>query len=835
MGLKLGLAARRGLAVALVALLAACGGGGGGGSTGSASPPPPVATAPAGDYFPLNVGDRWAYGTDPAGGSLVLVTKTQPVTGGVAMVVRTMSNKGLSDELYLKDATGVRLAPGPFPDAAIADAGPLLMLKLPLVSGDRWVVVDGTGHVFSNDGDYIPDDVTLRIEATVVGFESLTVGSTSYSQVAHVQTTSTRSTKQSKDGQMVTVTTVSDDWYAPDIGRVRNRITVTPSSGAPTTAEASLSTWRVAARRSETTAPRVVSKSPDTGALAGGCCLGMSVEFSEVMDVEPDAPPMQLTGPDGKPVGGGSGWARDGRRVTFAPSAPLASGTYTARVTTANRDVAGNALPAEVSWQFNVDGSAPAITPVLPLADAKDVPLDSKIIFTVEADTDLSKLTADRIAITAGSGYVGFDLSVSGNTVTLTPRAPLQRGVRHHVGISGVTDKLGNLSAAGWSFDTDPGRFAAPQALTTADVTAAAIGDLDGDGRNDVVLALGADPSTPASPTLQVFLGQPGGTFSAARTLDTAAGYRDNITSLAVADLDGPGKAAIVAGNALTAVQVLRRQADGRHAVSQVIDTPAGRVVRVADMNGDGRPDLVGRPAVGAEVQVWLQAPDGRFGGARAVALHAGGFGSLAVGDLNGDGRPDLVTGGGTGFVGQDFGIARQRADGSFEPARYLAASPSQLVQGVAIGDLNGDGRQDLVATLSLAAAVTVMQQDAAGQLLPGVNMPAAYNAHRVHLVDIDGDGRLDVLSSATRSPIVVALQRSDGTLGAGETFPIAGYSDSFDGVVAVGDLDGDGRSDILYGGYWLRQRAVTTPPASAASGIQPTGMGLGRLLRPVR
>lgn len=822
--------------LSLVGWLTACGGGGGGGGTvpssGATTPTPTPILASADEYLPLNSGDRRAYlaGTDDT--TMVSVIGPQQLASGQGLLVRSVRRGGWAEEIYQRDTNGVRSFPGASADLLTTTVGPLLVMKPTFAAGDRWIVADATvSNLIYVDEDTVPEVVTVRVDATVVGMESLTVGSSSYTRVAHIQTVGTRSTKLSRTGTTLVMTVTSDDWYAPGIGLVRSRVTTVDGSLPPTTRSSDLTSWHVGNQRSDVTAPAIASKFPLPGMTLSGCCLYVSANFDRAMDIAPSGEPLKLTGPDGQPVAGTSGWQWDGKSVSFSPTKRLTTGTYTAAITTANRDVAGNALSAEVSWQFNIDATGPTITPVQPLPKAQDVPIDSKIVFTVEADTDLSSLTRLNVEVTTFPFSIDVDMSVSGHTVTLTPRSPLPRAAHVRVRVLNLLDQQGNRSEWSWEFDTDAGRFAAPQALTTVTVTANAIGDLDGDGRNDVVLALPADPDTGAGPKVQVFMGQPGGGFSSARSFATAAGYLRNITSLVLVDVDRNGSLAIVAGNDVDVLQVLRRQPDGQYAVSQVIDTASAYLLRVADFNGDGRADLIGRPYNGNELQIWLQGADGRFVAGRAVALQSlGGRPGFAVGDLNGDGRLDIVVS--NGSSGITFSIAYQQADGSFAPAVQVGAAVGYWREGMAIGDVNGDGRQDLILAGVSSDPGTVMLQDAKGQLLPGVEQPGGAGASRINVADIDGDGRLDVVASGYGTPVYVMLQRSDGSLGASQSFPVPDIFGVAPSIVAIGDLDGDGRPDILYGGYWLRQRAVPAPAGSNVPGSGPSWLGLGQLLR---
>lgn len=812
--------ARRGVALVSVGLLVACGGGGGGAGGGGPMPEPPVVAQPGADYFPLAVGDRWFYADGTPQASAVRVTGTQALAGGTAMVVRTQDADGGSDELYLRDASGVRLVPGADADALTAALGPLQMLKLPLVGGDRWVLADKTlPNVEDLDRDGKPDTIALRIEATVVGFETLAVGGQSLARVAHVQTTLTQRATLTGTGQTVTQTITSDDWYAPDLGLVRNRVSGDPAGAS----ESTLSAWRVGTQRSETVAPTLARRAPEADATVGGCCVAVTLTFSEAMDTTVDgARVWQLAGPDGRPVAGRLSWSADARTASFAPAAPLASGRYSATLGTGAQDRLGNPLGAETRWQFSVDASGPAVTPVRPLADAPEVPLDSTVVFTLDEDVDAATVNASTVALVneTRSSFVEAQVGLSGRTVTLTPAAPLRSGDRYRVNVFGVVDRFGNASSASWNFRADPGRFAAPVSLLpdNVPVSAVATGVLFGDGHTSVVMATGYNAGATGDFKLLVHRIAADGSASAPQRYDTLAGYGAEVTGLVVAPLAQGGEPAVIASAWGIGIQVFRPQPDGTLAVTQTLSTAASYIVWLADLDGDGRLDLIGRPFSGTTTSIWMQQADGSFGAAQTLALEANGFGNLAVGDLNGDGRPDIVSVGG-GLPGREIGMAYQQVDGRFA-VQAVGLPAGGSVRGVAIGDVNGDGRNDLVIAYP-GGSLAVRLQNAQGELGPFTSMRSGPSTSTVVLGDIDGDGRLDVVASGWGGwPATLHRQRSDGSLGGPELFPVYGYGQDSPNLLALGDVNGDGLTDIVYAGSWLRQRAVpaTEPPAPAQS-----------------
>jgi len=794
-------------------MLSACGGGGGGGSAGlGSSPGSGTAGQSNADYFPIAVGNRWLYNDDANNQSQSDVVGTQLIGQDTAMVVRTVEKTGTSDSLYIRKANELILVPSASDSPLSVAIGPLQRLRFPVTKGERWVLVDKTLTAVSDfDRDGRSDTVTVRGDATVLGFETVTTPAGTYSLVAHVQTVLTSKTTLTSNGQTAIITSTSDDWYAPDIGPIRN-VTNTVGPISNTTVTTTVLGWRVDSKRSESVSPTVASKTPSDGTTNGDCCLSLSVQFSEDMD-------QVLIGNTGFSVTGSGGasmpftviW-KDSRTAIVQPTPRLESGSYTARVTTAARDILGNPLAAEFSWQFTVDGSGPKVTPVQPLADATEAPLNGPIIFTVDEDIQLATVNSSSVSLSDGNSFIDAEVAVSGRTVTINPRSALKTGVRYRVLVIGVADKYGNLSSASWNFTADPGRFAAPVSLiTTAPVTATAIGDIDGDGRNDVVMATGFTFGNPDNLTLFVFRQLADGSYGLPQRYPTHAEFNSEIRSLAVVDLDGSGRNAIVAGISGRAIEIYRRQNDGSLASSQIINTTASWAVRVLDINGDGRPDIVGRPLSGNAIQIWRQSPVGIFDNPIAVPLNIGAGGELAVGDINGDGRPDIVV-----PSGQTIAILRQLPEGSFGSASYLDVPDVFSARGVVIGDINGDGRNDIVIALPGSSSLGLLLQNAQGGLNPLTLLRSQYSISMVQVVDIDNDGRLDVVAAPEGGwELALHRQRADGTLGGAELFQRLPNTSRWQ-VLSVGDINGDKLPDVLFEGVWLRQRVVpaSTPPA---------------------
>jgi hypothetical protein len=231
--------------------------------------------------------------------------------------------------------------------------------------------------------------------------------------------------------------------------------------------------------------------------------------------------------------------------------------------------------------------------------------------------------------------------------------------------------------------------------------------------------------------------------------------------------------------------------------------------VRVArgDVTGDGAPDVVAAagPGGGPHVRVFDgrtgRPVDGPLGSLQAYAPAFRGGVFVAAGDVNGDGRADVVTGAGAGggphvrvFSGATGGLLLE----------FMAYAPSFLGGVfVAAGDTNGDGRADVITGAGAGGGPHVQVfAGTGGGLLQSFFAydPAFRGGVNVAAGDLTGDGRADVVTGAGAGggPHVRVF---DGISGVG-VLSFFAYAATFRGgvTVAAGDLDGDGRADVTTG-----------------------------------
>ncbi|MFO1412747.1 MAG: FG-GAP-like repeat-containing protein [Burkholderiales bacterium] len=264
---------------------------------------------------------------------------------------------------------------------------------------------------------------------------------------------------------------------------------------------------------------------------------------------------------------------------------------------------------------------------------------------------------------------------------------------------------------------------------------------------------------------------------------------------------------------------VFWRKSDGTNAIWQFYGTgplqftpsfPPGvptswQARAVGDINGDGIPDVVWLdPALG-QIAIWLMSSPTTIASAVFPASVGAGSGwTLAgVGDVNGDGRADLVwrnttTGQGLVWLMNAAGTVAQTWDLGIVPLSYNLA---------AIADFNGDGRADLLWFQPSDGQVVVWLMAADGSHTAG--FPAAVGAgtwapYRVG--DFDGDGKADVFWRDSATGMTAAWYLNGGTLADYDFFvsvPIADWQ-----LGSVRDLDLDGRADLLW--YGTANGAVT-------------------------
>jgi hypothetical protein len=358
---------------------------------------------------------------------------------------------------------------------------------------------------------------------------------------------------------------------------------------------------------------------------------------------------------------------------------------------------------------------------------------------------------------------------------------------------------------------------------------AVAIADVNGDGKPDLVVTnwcaftACTDPST-----IGVLLGKGDGTFPTLATYPSGGLFAD---SVAIADVNGDGKPDLIVANCGSNSQtncvstsnsgnvaVLLGNGDGtfQSAVTYSLGASGATSVAVADVNGDGKPDLIvatGSNTAGL-VGVLLGNGNGTF---QAEATYgSGGISPLAVAVGNlGNGHFDVVVANECAddtCTSSDVGVLLGNGDGTFQTV-LTYDSGGLFADSVAIVDVNRDGKPDVVVANSSTSStvdngnVGVLLGKGDGTFQTTVAYGSgAFGAASVAVADVNGDGKLDLVvanCSGTASSCVgtkpgdvgVLLGNGNGTFQTAVTYA-AGGNTPFG--VAVGDVNGDGKPDIV-------------------------------------
>ena len=324
-----------------------------------------------------------------------------------------------------------------------------------------------------------------------------------------------------------------------------------------------------------------------------------------------------------------------------------------------------------------------------------------------------------------------------------------------------------------------------PYAVTSA--------DLNGDTKPDLAVVNEFDN------TVSVLLGSGNGTFNVKS--DYATGPAPH--GVAVADVNGDAKPDLIVGNAGPfpgpfSMSVLLGNGDGTFGgkLDYPTDSQTEAIV-VADVSGDGKPDVL--VAGTKAVSVLLNNGNGTF--APKVDYTVGsGFvpRSLVIGDINSDGKPDIVLAS-SSVVGDGNAISIFLGNGNGTFASHVdsAFSGELVLWAVAIGDVNGDGKIDVVTGNYDTNTVNVLLGNGKGSFTSTVNSPTASKPLSLIPVDINGDGKLDLIVRGI-ADVTVMLGQGNGTFTEGMTYSIEGSTFAPSQSAVATDIDRDGKIDIV-------------------------------------
>jgi fibronectin type 3 domain-containing protein len=430
------------------------------------------------------------------------------------------------------------------------------------------------------------------------------------------------------------------------------------------------------------------------------------------------------------------------------------------------------------------------------------------LIWTAPASDGGSALTGFRVYRSTGNGAP--TLLADLGRVDSYPDAGTTAGTTYRYQVSAVNavgeGPLSNVLSA-TATGSSPGLlFGSYQAIPVGSwPEAVAIGDVSGDGRNDVVMTTSYYFDPGADYRLWVFVQAPDGTLSPPVSYSTAATYGNRPDSVAIGDITGDARADVVVGIDGVGVQVFPQLPSGGLGPPASFATPNSNKIRLGQLDGDGRLDVAGVGWGTNTVGVLLNDGHGGLSPRVSYPVQHAGYEDLEVADVTGDRRDDLIVMSGQGFV-PNVSVLAQLSSGGFGAAAEYSVAANVLTHGVGVGDVNGDGRNDVVASYggnSPGSAIAVLAQTAVGTLASPAASPSYDIPEPVEVADVDLDGRADVVvlhGGWLRAGVY--RQQANGTLGPEELYAIPYASHYNPHGLAVGDVNNDGSPDLVLADY---------------------------------
>jgi len=347
-------------------------------------------------------------------------------------------------------------------------------------------------------------------------------------------------------------------------------------------------------------------------------------------------------------------------------------------------------------------------------------------------------------------------------------------------------------------------------------------GDLDGDGKPD--LAVANDSSNTVS--LYRNTSNPGNISFASGT-DLTSGIGP--LAVAIVDLDKDGKPDIIIANSTSSsFSVFRNTSTpGILSFAAKTDFPAGfniQSLAVSDIDGDAKPDLVFANGNANTVSVFrnTSAP-GSFSFAAKIDYNSPYPIWVSIGDIDGDGKSDIIA---TSAINPIISVLRNTTSGgsfSFGPATYF--SIETVCYAVSVSDIDGDGKADLCATNSTATSFSILRNTSvSGQLSfdTKVNYTVDASPFAIAAGDLDGDGKPDIATTNYPSNSVSVLRNTVSSLNIYSFSPAATGTGSTVTIIGSGF---SGATAVSFGGMPAASFTVVSPTViTAVVGAGATG-----------
>ncbi len=319
--------------------------------------------------------------------------------------------------------------------------------------------------------------------------------------------------------------------------------------------------------------------------------------------------------------------------------------------------------------------------------------------------------------------------------------------------------------------------------------------DVNGDGKVDLISANAGDG------TLTVMTNNGSGGFALEATLVVG----NFPLFVAAADVNGDGKLDLISadfgsggsGNTLT-IWTNNGNGFGYNSTLTVGSGPCA--IAAADVNGDGKVDLISANAYDGTLTVLTNNGMGGFDLSATLPVGASASSypdSVAAADVNGDGKPDLISANSNDGT---LTVLTNNGNGGFGLNATLAVglAPASVIA----ADVNGDGKPDLISANANDGTLTVLTNNGHGlfgfNATLNVGLISGSSPENVVAVDVNGDGKPDlVCADFGDDTLTVLTNNGSGGFGTGAILSV-GVAGSEPNSVAAADVNGDGKPDLI-------------------------------------
>jgi Bacterial Ig-like domain/FG-GAP-like repeat len=439
-------------------------------------------------------------------------------------------------------------------------------------------------------------------------------------------------------------------------------------------------------------------------------------------------------------------------------------------------------------------------------------------------------VVASQVQLSDGSAAVPFAVETSGSGLVIRPTERLRLRTDYRLTVKAGVQALNGAVLPGdhvLSFRTMPILLQSKALLPqSADISVGNVGggDVNADGRTDVVLISRYSVGLQQGLSLRVYTQGVDGSLTLFQLLDhlvTTQPYAVNLGKPVVLDVDGDGVTEILVTQEVfgqddaTGLLVFKRGGDGLFRAEPLRQNRYLQSALLADVNGDGRPDLVGRfyrYGATSGFQVFLNTSAG-LQELAPVELPAGQSAyQLALADLDRDGSAEVVVVETPAVQDPALPFFARRIVYTRQSGSYVQSNAlSGLLQGVCATDplgcekprfidIDGDGWLDLLLVSGRELIAYLRQPN--GGFAAGFRVTLGEGVRVLQVADLDGDGMQDFLAFTNTffNYVVAGLAQRRPTFEYSRVFdlPALSVSPISEDAITVVDFNGDGRPDVL-------------------------------------